>query len=116
LAVFRRFFEVVVEQCVAAGVVWGQERFIDSTDVVATAAIDSLQPRFAVEAHLARLFEDTAEGGDDGSGGESGPTPLPVVRTEEARTILAERAAARHDWIEGMGGPGRVERRRSPHG
>ena len=105
LVVFRRFFEAVVEQCVAAGLVWGQELFIDSTDVAANAAIDSLQPRFAVEAYLARLFEDTNEEGDDGSGGESGPTPLPVVLTEEARTILAERTTDRHDWIGGMGCP-----------
>lgn len=32
LAVFRGFFEVVVEQCVATGLVGGQELFIDSTD------------------------------------------------------------------------------------
>src|SRR6187549_2045929 len=33
LEVFRRFFEAIVEQCIAAGLVWGKERFIDSTDV-----------------------------------------------------------------------------------
>ena len=53
---FRRFFETVVEQCVAAGLVWGEELYIDSTDVEANAAADSLQPRFAVEAHLGRLL------------------------------------------------------------
>src|SRR6187431_146564 len=56
LAVFRSFFETIVEQCVAAGLVWGEELYIDATKVTANAAIDSLRLRFAVEAHLARLF------------------------------------------------------------
>src|SRR5215207_7659981 len=79
--VFRRFFEAIVEQCIAAGLVWGKELYIDSTDVDANAAFDSLRPRFAVEAHLARLFREPGEGNDDDAGGESGPTPLPVALT-----------------------------------
>jgi len=79
--VFRRFFDVVVEQCAAAGLVWGQELYIDSTDVAANASIDSLQPRFAVEAHLARLFEASDEDSDDDPDGTSGPTHLPVALT-----------------------------------
>src|SRR6187200_1655022 len=43
LEVFRRFFEAVVERCVAAGLVWGQELYVDSTDVAGNAAYDSLQ-------------------------------------------------------------------------
>src|SRR5215204_4339944 len=46
LDVFRRFFEAIVEQCLAAGLVWGGELYVDATDVGANAAIDSLQPRF----------------------------------------------------------------------
>jgi hypothetical protein len=109
LEVFRRFFEVVVEQCVSARLVWGQELFIDSTDVEANASIDSLQPRFAVEAHLAGLFEDKPEG-DDGDSGSRGPepTPLPIELTAEASADLTERAADRHDWIGGMGRPDRT--------
>src|SRR5215212_8962632 len=56
LDVFRRFFEAIVAQCVEAGLVWGQELYVDSTDVAANAALDSLRPRFAVEVHLASLF------------------------------------------------------------
>ena len=37
LEVFRRFFEAIVEQCIAAGLVWGKELYIDSTDVEANA-------------------------------------------------------------------------------
>jgi transposase len=108
--IFRRFFDVVVEQCMAAGLVWGRELYIDSTDVEANASIDSLQPRFAVEAHLAQLFEERSKGEGDGDdpGGGSGPTHMPVALTEEARAELAERAADRHDWLGEMGRPDRT--------
>src|SRR5215213_68255 len=98
LDLFRRFFEDITEHCVDAGLVWGRELSIDSTDVAANAAVDSLQPRFAVEAHVEQLFEKTDEGGDDGSGGGSEPIPLPVALTDAARDDLAERAVGRRDW------------------
>src|SRR2546421_3554569 len=62
LEVFRRFFEAVVEQCQKAKLVWGKELYFDSTQGNANADLDSLAPRFAVEAreaiqeHLAALF------------------------------------------------------------
>src|SRR5215203_1627571 len=68
LEVFRRFFERIVELCVEAGLVWGQELYVDSTDVAANASVDSLQPRFVVEAHLARLVERD-DGEDDDAWG-----------------------------------------------
>jgi transposase len=43
--VFRRFFELIVEVCMDAGLVWGKEPFFDSTKVEANAAVDSLEPR-----------------------------------------------------------------------
>jgi transposase len=116
LEVFRRFFEMVVEQCIAAGLVWGQEVFIDATKVAADAAVDSLHPRFAVEAHLACLFsaaEDDSDGGSgSGTAGEGGdqPASLPVARSEEAPGALADRAARRHDWIGRAGRPDRRKR------
>src|SRR4051794_6153355 len=90
LAIFRRFFEAIVEQCLAAGLVWGQELYIDATKVAANAALDSLQPRFAVEAHLAQLFaqEDDGDGedrtGDPDTAGSDAPVRLPVALTAEA--------------------------------
>jgi len=36
--------------------VWGKELFFDATKVEANAALDSLQPRFAVDEHLRELF------------------------------------------------------------
>src|SRR6187549_1055838 len=68
LDVFRRFFEAITAQCVAAGLVWGQELYVDATKVEANASLDSLTPRFAVEAHLADLFAGT--GADDGGEGD----------------------------------------------
>src|SRR6266436_5644966 len=58
--VFRRFFEKIVEQCQQAGLVWGKELSIDATKVEANASLDSLTPRFAVEAHLANVFAEEA--------------------------------------------------------
>src|SRR6058998_1712377 len=64
LEVFRRFFEAIVEQCQQEKLVWGKELYIDSTQVNANADLDSLTPRFAVEAraaiqaHLATLFTE----------------------------------------------------------
>ena len=62
LDIFRRFFDAIVQQCQQAKLVWGKELYIDSTQVNANAALDSLVTRFAVEAreaiqaHLAALF------------------------------------------------------------
>jgi transposase len=50
LEIFRRFFETIVAQCLAAGLVWGQELYFDATKVEANASLDSMAPRFAVEA------------------------------------------------------------------
>jgi transposase len=115
LAVFRRFFEAIVEQCIAAGLVWGEELFLDATKVAANAALDSLQPRFAVEAHLAQLFAQGDDGDeedrtDDPDGtGSNAPARLPIDLTDEARAALAERAAQRHDWLRSAGRPDRDE-------
>jgi transposase len=118
LDVFRRFFDRIVEQCIAAGLVWGQEFYLDATRVQANAAMDSLQPRFAVEAHLARLF--AADGDETGSGGASdgpdapdaadAPARLPVTLTEESRAALVECAADCQDWIGRAGRPDRATR------
>src|SRR5215212_8142229 len=120
LDVFRRFFETIVEQCLAAGLVWGQELYLDAMKVVADAALGSLQPRFAVEAHLHRLFagaEDEGDGGDRDGGehhgspnetGDDPPVQLSRDLTAETRAQLAERATQRHDWIGRAGRPDRA--------
>ncbi len=120
LPVFRRFFEAIVEQCQKEKLVWGQELYFDSTQVNANADLDSLTPRFAVEAreaiqeHLSALFapEPAPLEKPEASSSEAslpedqledrfcaGPTPLPVVLSEEQHEELATENAARHDWI-----------------
>ncbi|MDP9373722.1 MAG: IS1182 family transposase [Chloroflexota bacterium] len=108
--IFRRFFEAVVEQCRAAGLVWGDELYIDATQVDANAALDSLRPRFAVDTHLRDLFkpgdpavqeECAAEVGD-----AAGPTPLPAADPATVSDLAAANAE-RHDWLAGLGRPQR---------
>jgi transposase len=62
IATFEHFFERVVDLCQEAGLVWGQELFVDATKVRANADVDSLVPRFYHEAktHIADLFTDDA--------------------------------------------------------
>lgn len=59
LSFFRRFFEQVVDLCVDAGLVWGQELIADATRVPANADIDSLVPRLraVVDDELVALFD-----------------------------------------------------------
>src|SRR4051794_26110942 len=58
LDVFRRFFDRVVQLCVDAGLVWGEELFFDATKVRANAALASVVPRLreVVDGHLVELF------------------------------------------------------------
>jgi transposase len=130
---FRRFFEAIVEQCQQAGLVWGKELYLDGTQVHANADLDSLTPRFAVEAreamqaHLAALFSDEdAEHEEQEASGDSAhtpnaeatspvaicpaPLPLPVVLSEPEQEELAAKNAARHDWIAQQGKPQREVR------
>ena len=120
LSVFRRFFEAIVEQCHKAKLVWGKELYFDSTQVNANADLDSLAPRFAVEAreaiqeHLSALFapepsksEHTEEASGEALHPEPPsedtfcpkPTPLPVILSETQREELVADNTARHDWI-----------------
>ena len=120
VAVFRRFFEAIVEHCQAAGLVWGKELYFDGTKVQANASVDSLKPRFFVEAHLADLFgaetEERPEQTDEqpphteavaSCSIEQNETPLPaqlpVALSQEAYQELAHHNEARHDWTRVSG-------------
>jgi hypothetical protein len=119
--IFRRFFEQIVEQCQQAGLVWGRELYIDATKVEANAAMTSVKPRFAVEAHLATLFatagEEAAEGTDQATSQEvsahndavqseetQAPMQLPVALSEAMREDLTQTKKERHDWTLQVGG------------
>ena len=123
--VFRRFFEAIVEQCQQAGLVWGKELYIDATKVEANAAMTSVKPRFAVEAHLATLFATTGEeagkeaepvlpqdepaSSEPNQQKEMGPlVELPTAISPEQRSELSQQNEARHDWIEQLGAQDRT--------
>ena len=95
LEVFRRFFEAIVEQCQQAKLVWGKELYFDSTQVNANADLDSLAPRFAVEArealqeHLAALFAAKAVTPEEADFPQ--PCSLPTAISEARREQLARR-------------------------
>ncbi len=78
LSAFRRFFEVVTEQCVTAGLVRGDELIFDATKVRANASMDSLIPRLRLltEEHLAAL--------------EPSEPPTTLWETNDARWDLLE--------------------------
>jgi len=131
--IFRRFFDAIVEQCQQEKLVWGKELYIDSTQVNANADLDSLTPRFAVEAreaiqtHLATLFSDedtqpeqqpattdTVAASPEATASEVSacpvPLPLPVALSEPEHEELAQETATRHDWIAEQGRPQREVR------
>ncbi len=107
--------------------VWGRELYLDGTQVNANADLDSLTPRFAVEAreamqaHLAVLFSDedrqqemaestaTLPTVDVLSEGitPSVPPLLPVALCEAEQEELTAENATRHDWIAEQGKPQR---------
>ena len=97
LPIFRRFFEEIVELCIEAGLVRGEDLYFDATKVDANASLDSIAPRFAVEEHLDGLFEGGVPGGmiDGGRGSFEEPRALPAAHDEE---LLAENAS-REGWI-----------------
>ena len=102
LFTFRRFFERIVEECVDAGLVWGEELFFDATKVEANASMQSRTPRFSAEAHLGELFEgemtpETETRGDAQSSPPTG-TDLDVLPTAEDRGLRANNAQE-GDWI-----------------
>jgi transposase len=107
LTVFVRFFEAIVEQCRTAGLVWGKELYFDATQVNANAAVDSVAPRFAVEAHLGELFadEDVDEPAPADDHGQ--PVDLPAIIPDEGRAELEAANRARHDWLAREGRPDR---------
>lgn len=71
--VFQRFFERIVELCIEAGLVDGDELYFDATLVEANASMDSLRPRLspvATREHVEKIFAENAP-----DGAESVPPP-----------------------------------------
>jgi len=65
---FQRFFERIVELCMEAGLVEGEELYFDATRVEADASMDSLRPRLSLAAtqeHVRMMFEQDHSPGED---------------------------------------------------
>jgi transposase len=101
LETFRGFFERIVEICVEAGLVRGEELFFDSTKVKANADIDSLASRFLVETHLNGLFEGSSipEGSEVRPSVGTGLDALPTSDDER----LSAANVGKSDWISRVG-------------
>jgi hypothetical protein len=108
LAVFRRFFEAIVEQCREAGLIWGKELYFGATQVKANASLDSVAPRFAIEAHLGEMYTDVDADASELDEGDAQPIELPVPIFEAERDQLARANEARHDWLARGGAPVRT--------
>jgi hypothetical protein len=84
---------------------WGEELYFDSTKVKANASVDSLLPRFAVEAHLKKLFEDEeAPDAQEGAIRSAAPSAavvdaLPTANDQQ----LQAKNAKNSDWISRNG-------------
>ncbi len=100
VGIFRHFFERIVEMCIEAGLVWGKELFFDATKVKANAAVDSLAPRWAVEAHLEDLFDgdDPDRGGPEDMSELKGTAHLIEALPSAGDETLAA-ANAEGDWV-----------------
>jgi hypothetical protein len=109
LEIFRRFFEEIVELCVEAGLVWGEELYFDSTKVEANAAVDSLAPRWAVQAYLDELFDDDEdeeeeeEEEEDPTSAETSLAVAALLPMADDRELRAKNAAKKSDWISRNG-------------
>lgn len=59
LETFLAFFDKIVELCIEAGLVWGEELYLDGTKIKANAAIEGMVQRWYWEAqqHVEVLFE-----------------------------------------------------------
>jgi transposase len=120
LPIFQRFFEHIVDLCQQAGLLWGRELFFDATKVRANAALNSVVPRFYLQAkeqaheHLTALFADApdqppgtvapgpaaSEAGSAEAPESVSPPRLPTALDPEAETALAEANQAAWKLLE----------------
>jgi transposase len=111
LSVFREFFERIVQLCVEAGLVWGEELYFDATKVDANASLDSIAPRFYVEEHLDEVFTTVEEPThaeqehNVSTASERGESPMAELYElpSVSDNVLTEENAARDDWISRNG-------------
>jgi transposase len=111
LLVFRRFFERIVEECIEAGLVWGEELFFDATKVEANASMQSRIPRFSAQAHLGGLFGGEGAAETEAADETSEPyaaADLEALPAAADRGLRAKNAKKGDDWISRDGKPDRT--------
>src|SRR5215217_5465763 len=106
----RRCFERIVEECIEAGLVWGEEFFFDATKIEANANRESRVPRFSAEAHLGGLFGD--EGADETEAEDETSEPYAAADLDALPAVadrgLRAKNEGRGDWISKDGEPDRT--------
>jgi transposase len=113
LEIFRSFFDRIVEMCFEAGLVWGEELFVDSTTVRANAAKAALVPRFAAREHVDALFDEEPVDAD-GETEVAANAALPAVLPNADDANLRAENAARKDFISSAGRYGTKSRTPNP--
>jgi transposase len=102
LEIFRGFFERIVQMCLEAGLVRGEELFFDSTKVKANADIDSLTSRSLVETHLSGLFERSSIPEEGSEAEPPASIELDILPTSEDEALIAVNTG-KSDWISRAG-------------
>jgi transposase len=111
VAIFRRFFDAIVDQCQEAGLVWGKELYFDATQVEANADYDRMQPRFyaeAINAHLVELFPAHEQENTPPREAPEFPPRFPVSLPLAVQPEPLSAHRARHNWIAEIGRPHRA--------
>ncbi len=107
LEIFRGFFERIVQMCLEAKLVRGEELFFDSTKVKANVDIDSLASRFLVETHLSGLFEEPWIPEEGSEAEPPASIELDTLPTSENEALVAANTG-KSDWISRAGGQDRT--------
>ena len=92
---FHRFFERIVELCIEAGLVDGEELYFDATKVEANASMSSLRPRLslvAAQEHVQKVFEENPPPKEDAR--PMAPSAGDVEDTGQASPTTAPKASA----------------------
>ena len=108
VTVYQAFFTEIVRQCEQAGLIRGDQLYLDSTLVAANASLDSMGARAlvaqlaGVDDHLAAVWRENPTGPDTEP--DSGPDTEPDTEPE-AETPPPSAAASEVPASEGSAGP-----------
>ncbi len=91
LEIFQGFFERVVELCIEAGLVWGEEFYLDATKVRANAAVRSMVDKTdPITEHVRQLFSSDGKATPEDNGESSKPS-IDLVAKYDGERITGSR-------------------------